>query len=99
MRRPLTASFCSASDQLDGLSWIGHCSTMRNSRQLGENEERQAPPHVHVERDANRAKFWLDPVRLQESGGYRPTELNRVAALVNEHRELLLRRWYEHFSE
>jgi hypothetical protein len=23
--------------------------------------------HVHVERDANRAEFWLDPVRLTES--------------------------------
>jgi hypothetical protein len=57
------------------------------------------PPHVHVERDANRAKFWLDPVRLQESGGYRPAELNRVASLVDEHRELLLRRWHEHFGE
>jgi hypothetical protein len=57
------------------------------------------PPHIHVERDANRAKFWLDPVRLQESGGYRPSELTRIAALVNEHRELFLRKWHEHFSE
>jgi hypothetical protein len=23
------------------------------------------PPHVHVERDRDEAKFWLDPVRLE----------------------------------
>ena len=33
------------------------------------------PRHVHVERDDNRAKFWLEPVRLQSSGGFRPAEI------------------------
>lgn len=33
------------------------------------------PAHIHVERDRNRSKFWLDPVRLQDSGGYRSPEL------------------------
>ena len=28
------------------------------------------PPHVHVERDRDKAKFWLDPVRLQNSGSF-----------------------------
>ncbi len=27
--------------------------------------DRSKPPHVHVERERNKAKFWLDPVRLQ----------------------------------
>ena len=31
--------------------------------------DRQEPPHIHVERDDKIAKFWLDPVRLQRSGG------------------------------
>ena len=29
------------------------------------------PEHIHVERDDNIAKFWLDPVRLEASGGFR----------------------------
>ena len=33
------------------------------------SSDRAEPPHVHVQREENRAKFWLDPVRLQESGG------------------------------
>ena len=29
------------------------------------------PPHIHVERDDSEAKFWLDPVRLERSRGFR----------------------------
>ncbi len=57
------------------------------------------PRHVHVERDASRAKFWLDPVRLADSGGFRDVELDRIAALVEEHREELVRAWDEYFGE
>ena len=28
------------------------------------------PPHVHVRSDNNIAKFWLNPVRLQNMGGF-----------------------------
>ena len=33
------------------------------------------PPHVHVERDDSEAKIWLDPVRLERSGGFSGKEL------------------------
>jgi len=62
------------------------------------SSDQTEPPHVHVERDENRAKFWLDPVRLQDSGGFRGAELNRVVALVGEHREFLRKAWYEFFG-
>ena len=55
------------------------------------------PPHVHVERDDNTAKFWLDPVRLQSSGGFKPTEVRRIQRLVEHHREALLRSWDDYF--
>jgi hypothetical protein len=61
--------------------------------------DRTEAPHVHVERDENRAKFWLDPVRLQESGGYRGAELRRVARLVAENRGILLKAWDEYFRD
>ena len=63
------------------------------------SSDRAEPPHVHVERDENLAKFWLDPVRLHESGGFRGAELNRVAALVGDHQALLLEAWREYFGE
>lgn len=57
------------------------------------------PPHVHVERESNRAKFWLKPVRLQESGGFARAEIIRLALLVEEHRDLLLNAWNDFFRD
>jgi hypothetical protein len=61
--------------------------------------DRAEPPHVPVERESNRAKVWLDPVRLQESGGFGRTELNRIAALVEANRGALLKAWDEFFND
>lgn len=60
--------------------------------------DRVEPPHVHVERDENVAKFWLDPVRLQNNGGFGAKEINRIHRLIEEHQEGLLRSWNEHFT-
>lgn len=56
------------------------------------------PPHIHIERDNNKAKFWLEPARLQNSGGFSRTEINRVEKLVEESQEDLLRSWNEYFN-
>jgi hypothetical protein len=48
--------------------------------------DRDEPPHIHVERDANTAKLWLDPVRLQNCGGFSRTEIKRIQDLVEENR-------------
>jgi hypothetical protein len=61
--------------------------------------DREEPPHVHVERDVNVAKFWLDPVRLVGSGGFRSAEIGRIQRLVEKHREELLRSWNEFFND
>jgi hypothetical protein len=59
--------------------------------------DRHEPPHVHVERESNRAKFWLDPVRLQESGGFRRTELNHIFGIVDANRDELMEAWNDYF--
>jgi hypothetical protein len=61
--------------------------------------DRDEPPHVHVERDDNLAKFWLDPVRLQRSGGFRRVEIQRIQRLVERNRERFLRSWNEYFRD
>jgi len=60
--------------------------------------DRHEPRHVHVERDANRAKFWLDPVRLARSGGFGAAELREVERLVAERASHLMEKWDEYFS-
>jgi hypothetical protein len=61
--------------------------------------DREKPPHVHVERDENIAKFWIDPVRLQRSGGFRRPELRKVEQMIREIRTELLEAWNEYFSD
>jgi hypothetical protein len=60
--------------------------------------DRDEPPHIHVKRENMVAKFWLDPVSLDRTGGFNRAELNTIANLVQDHRETLLERWYEFFS-
>jgi len=57
------------------------------------------PGRVHVERERNKAKFWLDPVRLQNSGGYNRNEINRIQRLIGENQKMLLEKWNDYFSD
>ncbi len=56
------------------------------------------PPHVHVEHDGLIAKFWLIPVRLQDSGGFSRVEIRRLAGIVEDNVEALLRFWDDFFA-
>lgn len=47
------------------------------------------PEHIHVEREQNVAKFWLDPVRLERSGGFGRAELVRMQHIVEEKKLVL----------
>jgi hypothetical protein len=60
--------------------------------------DRDEPPHVHIEGDDKIAKFWLEPVRLQTSGGFSRTEITRLHKLVEQNREHLLRQWNDYFG-
>jgi hypothetical protein len=57
------------------------------------------PPHIHVRRENRVAKFWLDPIALRKAGGFSRHELDRIARLVDEHREQLLESWYDFFGD
>ncbi len=60
--------------------------------------DRSEPPHVHVERDSNVAKFWLEPVRLESSGGFGRKDINQIQRHVEDNRDTLLRKWNEFFG-
>lgn len=59
--------------------------------------DRDEPSHIHVERDDNVAKFWLDPVRLHSSGGFSRVEIGQIERLVTEYRRSQLEAWNEYF--
>ncbi len=59
--------------------------------------DRGEPLHIHVAHGDKLAKYWLAPVELARSEGFRAHELNRVRALVIEHRIMFQEAWDEHF--
>ena len=76
-----------------------NCSTNWSIQIFFYAGDRDEPPHIHVERDTNKAKFWLDPVMLQNSGGFSRNEINRIQKLVENKKEKLLRKWDEYFND
>ncbi|PXW82677.1 uncharacterized protein DUF4160 [Nitrosomonas sp. Nm84] len=60
--------------------------------------DRNEPKHVHVEREDNIAKFWIDPVRLQKSGGFSRSEIIRIMNIIDEHNEQIMETWDEYFG-
>jgi len=60
--------------------------------------EGNEPPHIHVEHGDKIAKFWLKPVNLANSSGFRGYELTKIRVLVIEHSKNFLEKWHEHFS-
>lgn len=61
------------------------------------SHEPNEPPHVHVDRDDQSAKFWLSPVSLAYNLGFSPKELRKIEAIITENRQQLLEAWYGYF--
>jgi hypothetical protein len=61
--------------------------------------DRDESPHVHVERDDDAAKFWLEPIRLQSNRGFSRTEINRIQKLIEVHQAQLLEGWHDFFND
>lgn len=62
------------------------------------SHEPNEPPHVHVDRDRDSAKFWLEPVALARNLGFRPNELRNIERIIRENRDQLLEAWHEYFG-
>jgi hypothetical protein len=44
------------------------------------------------------AKLWLDPVRLERSGGFARRELSEIDRIVRDNETDLLDAWHDYFS-
>ena len=60
--------------------------------------DRDEPSHIHVERNDKIAKFWLEPVRLQYSGGFNRKEISRIQKIIQEYQGQLLEGWHDYFG-
>ena len=48
------------------------------------------PPHIHVIRDNNVAKIWLQPITVEYNYGYARPTLNRILKLTRQNQGMLL---------
>ncbi len=60
--------------------------------------DRDEPPHVYVEREDHVAKFWLDPIRLQRTGGFSRVELGRIEKMLGGFHDTLMEAWHGYFE-
>jgi hypothetical protein len=56
------------------------------------------PPHVHIDRDASSAKFWLESIGLASNIGFSAKELRKLQLIVQENQKNLLEAWNEYFG-
>ncbi len=54
---------------------------------------------MHVENAEKYAKYWLAPVELAHNRGFRGHELTEVRKLVQEHEDMIERKWHEYFAD
>ncbi|MDB9519853.1 DUF4160 domain-containing protein [Roseofilum reptotaenium CS-1145] len=62
------------------------------------SHEPNEPPHIHVDRDNQSAKFWLSRVSLAKNIGFSAKELRKIQSIVESHQEQFLEAWYEYFD-
>jgi hypothetical protein len=57
------------------------------------------PPHVHVRKEENEAKFWLDPVKVAREGKFRKKDLHDIERIINDNLGFLLSVWEKEKSK
>jgi hypothetical protein len=56
------------------------------------------PRHIHVESGDSYAKFWLEPLDLAKSVGYKDIELAEIRRMIQANIILLKASWDAYFS-
>lgn len=51
------------------------------------------PAHVHVRRERNQAKFWLESLKIARNRGFTAHELHDIETLLRENQGKLLILW------
>lgn len=63
------------------------------------SHEPNEPPHVHIDRDDQSCKFWIQNVALARNLGFSAKELRDLEKLVIDNQQRLLEAWHEYFGQ
>ena len=61
------------------------------------SHEPNEPPHVHIDRDDQSCKFWLEPISLARNLGFNAKELRNIELIIIENEQSLLEAWHDYF--
>lgn len=61
--------------------------------------DKDEPVHIHIERDDKIAKVWLEPIRLDTSGGFSRKEITTVLKDIQDNQQELVEAWHDYFDE
>jgi hypothetical protein len=70
----------------------------KNYRLFFFSRENSEPIHVHIEKDDKYAKFWVEPITLSKSFGFRSDELSEIRQIIESNIVLIKTKWDEHFN-
>ena len=62
------------------------------------SHEPNEPPHEHIDRDTDSAKFWLEPIALARNLGVGGHELRVIERIVRDNQQELLEAWNDWFG-
>ncbi len=62
------------------------------------SSDQREPPHIHVKNERRIAKFWLEPISLAKNKGFRDHEINEISKIIQQHKNLLIEAWHDHFG-
>ena len=63
------------------------------------SREGHEPRHIHVEHAEKYAEFWLEPIELAESRGFRNHELSELRRMIEEHQDEFIDAWDRHHHQ
>ena len=75
--------------------------TIKGYRFFFFSNENQEPIHIHIEKadGYGYAKFWIEPLTLAANFGFNARQLREIGDYVEDNRELIKKKWNEHFSQ
>ena len=55
--------------------------------------------HVHIEKDSNYCKCWLEPkISIENNKGFKDFELKKIIKIVKANEKEFIEKWKSHFS-
>lgn len=62
------------------------------------SNEGNEPPHIHIDKDGNTVKYWLEPVRLARRVGFTDRELRTLEEKIVAEQTGFIEAWHGYFG-